>query len=64
MLVLNFVPDAAAAMREMIRATRPNGVVAAAIWDYGDGMEMLRVFWGEASRSIGPRPDAMSATGR
>ena len=48
MLVLNFVPDAAAAMREMIRVTRPNGVVAAAIWDYGDGMEMLRVFWGEA----------------
>ena len=28
--------------------TRPNGVVAAAVWDYGDGMEMLRVFWDEA----------------
>jgi hypothetical protein len=23
-------------------------VVAAAVWDYGDGMEMLRVFWDEA----------------
>ena len=48
MLVLNFVPDTAAAVREMIRVTRPNGVVAAAVWDYGDGMQMLRVFWDEA----------------
>ena len=46
--MLNFVPDTAAAVREMIRVTRPNGVVAAAVWDYGDGMEMLRVFWDEA----------------
>jgi hypothetical protein len=28
--------------------TRPGGVIAAAVWDYGDGMEMLRVFWDEA----------------
>ena len=32
----------------MIRVTRPDGVVAAAVWDYGDGMQMLRVFWDEA----------------
>jgi hypothetical protein len=32
----------------MIRVTRPGGVVAAAVWDYGDGMQMLRVFWDEA----------------
>ena len=48
LLVLNFVPDATAALREMIRVTRLNGVVAAAVWDYGDGMEMLRMFWDEA----------------
>ncbi len=48
MLVLNFVPDTAAALREMIRVTRPNGIVAAAVWDYGDGMQMLRAFWDEA----------------
>ena len=48
LLVLNFVPDATAAVLEMIRVTRPKGVVAAAVWDYGDGMEMLRVFWDEA----------------
>jgi SAM-dependent methyltransferase len=48
LLVMNFVPDPAAAVREMIRVTRPGGIVAAAVWDYGDGMEMLRVFWDEA----------------
>src|SRR5215470_14103716 len=45
MLVLNFIPDRDRAVREMIRVTKPNGVVAAAVWDYGDDMEMLRVFW-------------------
>jgi SAM-dependent methyltransferase len=48
LLALNFVPDSAAAVREMMRVTRPGGVVAAAVWDYGEGMEMLRVFWDEA----------------
>ena len=48
LLVMNFIPDPAKALREMIRVTRSGGVVAAAVWDYGDGMEMLRVFWDEA----------------
>lgn len=48
MLVLNFVPDAPAALQQMIRVTRPGGVVAAAVWDYGDGMQMLRTFWDAA----------------
>ncbi|HKB00687.1 MAG TPA: methyltransferase domain-containing protein, partial [Gemmataceae bacterium] len=48
LLVVNFIPDRAAAVREMARVTRPGGVVAAAVWDYGEGMEMLRVFWDEA----------------
>jgi SAM-dependent methyltransferase len=55
MLVLNFVPDPAAALRQMIRVTRPGGVVAAAVWDYGDGMQMLRTFWGYA---VALDPDA------
>jgi SAM-dependent methyltransferase len=50
MLVLNFVSDPAAALREMARVTRPSGVVAAAVWDYGDGMKMLRTFWDEVVR--------------
>jgi SAM-dependent methyltransferase len=46
-LMLNFVPAPATALREMCRVTRPGGTVAAAVWDYGDGMQMLRVFWDE-----------------
>jgi SAM-dependent methyltransferase len=48
LLVVNFIPDARKALGEMKRVTKPGGTVAAAVWDYGDGMEMLRVFWDEA----------------
>jgi SAM-dependent methyltransferase len=48
LLAMNFIPDPAQAVREMVRVTRPGGTVAAAVWDYGDGMEMLRAFWDEA----------------
>ncbi len=48
LLILNFIPDREKALNEMMRVTRPGGTVAAAVWDYGQGMEMLRVFWDEA----------------
>lgn len=48
LLVVNFIPDAVKALDEMKRVTRRGGTVAAAVWDYADGMEMLRVFWDEA----------------
>jgi len=48
LLVVNFIPDASRAVEEMKRVTRRGGTVAAAVWDYGGGMEMLRVFWDEA----------------
>jgi len=48
LLVINFIPDPQKAVREMKRVTRRGGTVAAAVWDYGDGMEMLRVFWDAA----------------
>jgi len=44
-LVLNFVSDAAAMAREMARVTRPGGRVAAYVWDYARGMQMMRHFW-------------------
>lgn len=48
LLVMNFIPQRERALSEMIRVTKPGGIVAAAVWDYGEGMEMLRVFWDEA----------------
>jgi SAM-dependent methyltransferase len=57
LLVLNFIPDPRRALTEMIRVTKPGGVVSAAVWDYGGGMQMLRVFWDEALRF-----DAAAAT--
>ena len=57
LLVINFVPDHRRALREMIRVTRPGGIVAAAVWDYGEGMEMLRAFW-DAVVAIDPDASA------
>jgi SAM-dependent methyltransferase len=48
LLVLNFIPDVRKALGEMTRVTKGQGTVAAAVWDYGEGMEMLRAFWDEA----------------
>jgi SAM-dependent methyltransferase len=47
-LVLNFVPDQPAALQEMRRATRPGGVVAAYVWDYAEGMQLMTHFWDAA----------------
>jgi len=49
LLILNFVPEPERALKEMTRVTRPGGTIAAAVWDYAEGMEMLRVFWDEAT---------------
>src|SRR6185436_244282 len=48
-LVLNFVPDADAALGEMRRVTRPGGVLAAAVWDFRGGVVYQRLFWDTAA---------------
>ena len=48
-LILNFTPDPVASLAEMARVTRPGGTVAAYVWDYAGGMQMLRLFWDAAS---------------
>jgi SAM-dependent methyltransferase len=47
-LVLNFVPEAETAVAEMARVTRPGGTVAAYVWDYAEGMCLMRKFWDAA----------------
>jgi len=44
-LVLNFVSSPKAMAAEMVRVTRPGGTVAAYVWDYAGGMQMMRHFW-------------------
>jgi trans-aconitate methyltransferase len=52
-LVLNFVPDHEAMTREMVRVTKPGGRVAAYVWDYAGGMQMMRYFW-HAAVAVSP----------
>ena len=47
-LVLNFVPQPLLAVREMVRAVRAGGLVAAYVWDYAAKMELMRYFWDAA----------------
>ena len=45
-LVVHFMTDPLAGVREMRRVTRPGGVVAACVWDHGSGRGPLTPFWG------------------
>jgi SAM-dependent methyltransferase len=47
-LALNFVPDPARAAAEFARVVTADGVAAAYVWDYADGMAMMRYFWDAA----------------
>lgn len=48
-LVLNFVPAHEAMVREMARVTKQAGTVGLYVWDYADGMQMIRAFWDTAA---------------
>lgn len=47
-LVLNFVPDVAAALAELRRVVVDHGIVGVYVWDYAGRMEMIRRFWDAA----------------
>ena len=56
-LVVHFMADPVAGLREMARVTREDGVVAACVWDHAPGGQgPLRLFW-EAARELDPAVD-------
>ena len=59
-LVLQFIPDAAGAAREMARVARPGGTVAAAVWASAGGMVAQRMFLDTAAL-LDPAADALRA---
>ena len=61
-LVVNFMRDAEAGVREMARVTRPGGVVASCVWDYAGEMTLLRAFW-DAAREVDPERAAAADEG-
>jgi SAM-dependent methyltransferase len=62
-LVFHFVSDPEEAAAQMRRVVRPGGLVAASVWDFGDGMTMLRVFW-DAAKAVNPSAPAEAETRR
>jgi SAM-dependent methyltransferase len=52
-LVVHFMSDPVAGLAEMARVTRPDGVIAASVWDHGGGQGPLSLFW-QAARELDP----------
>jgi SAM-dependent methyltransferase len=47
-LMLNFVASPQEGLEQMRRKTKAGGTIAAYVWDYANGMEMIRLFWDAA----------------
>jgi SAM-dependent methyltransferase len=56
-LVVNFMTDPEAGTSAMRAAARSGGLVTSCVWDYADGMTMLRAFWDAALELDPDAPD-------
>jgi len=63
LLVVQELPDADKAAREMRRVTRPGGIVAACQWDFGNGLPMTNLFW-QAVQDARPQAHAQEDAAR
>lgn len=54
-LVVHYLTDPVAGLREMARVTAHGGVVAACVWDFAGGRSPLSLFW-NAARRLDPDP--------
>lgn len=52
-LAVHFMADPVAGLAEMARVTRPDGVVAACVWDFAGERAPISVFW-HAARELDP----------
>ena len=59
-LVVHFMTDPVAGLREMARVTRRDGVVAACVWAHAGGQGPLSLFWEAATRL---QPDVQAEAG-
>ena len=62
-LVLNFAADPVSAISLMAERLQPGGILGAYVWDYGEGMEFLRLFW-DAAVALDPPAAALDEARR